>query len=74
VPTPKAWDKFETVCELLGVFNRITKIVSQSDYLTTNLFSLKIWRMKDVLTKKCEDPNDYIQSMAVRMKTKFDKY
>jgi hypothetical protein len=74
VPTPEAWDKVETVCELLGVFNRVTKIVSQSDYPTTNLFSLEIWRMKDVLTKKCEDPNDYIRSMAVRMKTKFDKY
>jgi hypothetical protein len=30
--------------------------------------------MKDVLTKKCGDPNDYIRSMAVRMKSKFDKY
>jgi hypothetical protein len=57
-----------------GVFNRVTKIVSGSDYPTSNLFLPKIWRMKEVLIKKCDDENDYIRSMTHRMKAKFDKY
>jgi hypothetical protein len=30
--------------------------------------------MKNILTKKCDDENDYIKSMAQQMKAKFDKY
>jgi hypothetical protein len=68
------WDKVKSVCELLGVFNRVTKIVSGSDYPASNLFLPEIWRMKEVLIKKCDDEIDYIRSMARRMKAKFDKY
>ncbi|XP_062144804.1 zinc finger BED domain-containing protein RICESLEEPER 2-like [Alnus glutinosa] len=74
VPSHEDWDKVKSVCELLGVFNQVTKIVSGSDYPTSNLFLPEIWRMKEVLTKKCDDENDYIRSMARRMKAKFDKY
>jgi hypothetical protein len=34
----KDWAKIKSACELLGVFNRVTKIVYGSDYQTTNLF------------------------------------
>ncbi|XP_062155266.1 zinc finger BED domain-containing protein RICESLEEPER 2-like [Alnus glutinosa] len=74
VPSQEDWDKVKSVCELLGVFNRVTKIVSGSDYPTSNLFLPEIWRMKEVLINKCDDGNDYIRSMAHRMKAKFDKY
>jgi len=74
VPSHENRDKVKSVSEILGVFNRVTKIVSRSDYPTTNLFLPKIRRMKDVLTKKCDDDNDYIKSLARRMKVKFDKY
>jgi hypothetical protein len=68
VPSHEDWDKVKFLCELLGVFNRVTKIVFGSDYTTTNLFLFEIWRMKDVLTKKFEDENDYIRFMVHRMK------
>ncbi|XP_062144580.1 zinc finger BED domain-containing protein RICESLEEPER 3-like [Alnus glutinosa] len=74
VPSHEDWDKVKSICELLGVFNRVTKIVSDSDYPTSNLFLPEIWRMKEVLINKCDDENDYIRSMARRMKAKFDKY
>jgi hypothetical protein len=74
VPSHEDWDKVKSICKLLGVFNRVTKIVSGSDYPTSNLFLPEIWRMKEVLIKKCDDGNDYIRSMAHRMKAKFDKY
>jgi hypothetical protein len=74
VPSHEDWAKVEVVCQLLGVFNQVRKIVFGSDYPTSNLFSPKVWRMKNVLTKKCVDENDYIRSMAQKMKAKFDKY
>ncbi|GLT54719.1 hypothetical protein SLA2020_278970 [Shorea laevis] len=73
-PSHEDWFKVEAVCELLAVFNRVTKIVCGSDYPTANLFLPEVWIMKDVLAKKCVDSNDYIRSMAITMKTKFDKY
>jgi len=74
VSSHEYWDKVKFVCELFGVFNQVTKIVSGSDYPTSNLFLPEIWRMKEVLIKKCDDENNYIRSMAHRMKAKFDKY
>ncbi|XP_062150253.1 zinc finger BED domain-containing protein RICESLEEPER 2-like [Alnus glutinosa] len=74
VPSHEDWAKVEVACQLLGVFNRVTKIVSGSDYPTSNLFLPEVWRMKDVITKKCVDENDFIRSMAQKMKSKFDKY
>ncbi|XP_062158744.1 zinc finger BED domain-containing protein RICESLEEPER 2-like [Alnus glutinosa] len=43
VPSHEDCDKVKSVCELLGVFNRVTKIVSGNDYPTSNLFLPKIW-------------------------------
>ncbi|XP_062175441.1 zinc finger BED domain-containing protein RICESLEEPER 2-like [Alnus glutinosa] len=74
VPSDEDWAKVESVCELLGIFNQVTKIISESDYPTANLFLPEFWRMKEVLTQKCDDQNYYMQSMVQKMKAKFDKY
>lgn len=58
------FDKIENVCQLLGIFNQVTNIVSGSDYSTSNLFFPKVWRMKDILTTKCGNRNEYIKSMT----------
>lgn len=47
VPSHKDWAKVEYVYELLGVFDRVTKIVFASDYPVANLFLSEIWQMKD---------------------------
>ncbi|XP_059461777.1 zinc finger BED domain-containing protein RICESLEEPER 2-like [Corylus avellana] len=74
VPSDEDWVKVEYVCELLEVFNRVTNIVSGSDYPTVNLFLPEVWQMKEVLQKKSNDENEYISSMARKMRIKFDKY
>jgi hypothetical protein len=71
LPLDEDWDKVEKMCQLLGVFNQVTNIVSGSDYPIANLFLPEVWRMKDVLTTKCGDGNEYIKSMARKMNTKF---
>jgi len=62
------------MCQLLGVFNQVTNIVSGSDYPTANLFLPEVWMMKEVLATKCKDENDYIKAMSCKMSTKFHKY
>ncbi|XP_042950315.1 zinc finger BED domain-containing protein RICESLEEPER 2-like [Carya illinoinensis] len=55
-------------------FQWVTNIVSGSVYPTSNLFLPKIWRMKEVLTAKNVDRNEYIQAMTKKMNEKFEKY
>ncbi|XP_062170979.1 zinc finger BED domain-containing protein RICESLEEPER 2-like [Alnus glutinosa] len=74
LPSDEDWDKVGNVCQLLGVFNQVTNIVSGSDYPTANLFLPEVWRMKEVLATKCKDENEYIKAMAYKMSTKFQKY
>ncbi|KAH7657848.1 Tam3-transposase (Ac family) protein [Dioscorea alata] len=60
-PSPEDWEKVEKICEILEVFNAITKIIS-------------VYRVKVLLDKRENDGDDFIQAMVGRMKRKFDKY
>ena len=59
---------------VLGVFNDVTNVVSRSDYLKSNLFLPKVWRMKEILDIKVADINEYIRLIASKMSDKFEKY
>jgi hypothetical protein len=56
----------------LAIFNDVTNIISGSDYLTVNLFLIKVWRVKDILAKKSRDENDYLKAMVVKMNIKLE--
>ncbi|XP_039141281.1 zinc finger BED domain-containing protein RICESLEEPER 2-like [Dioscorea cayenensis subsp. rotundata] len=73
-PCPEDWEKVEKICEILEVFNVITKIISGSDYPTSNLFLNEVYRVKMFLEKRANDENDFIRTMIGKMKAKFDKY
>ncbi|XP_057473813.1 zinc finger BED domain-containing protein RICESLEEPER 1-like [Actinidia eriantha] len=74
VPSLEDWVKVENVCQVLAIFNEVTKIISGSAYPTSNLFLTEVWRMKEILDAKSVDENDYIRAMVLKMKKKFDKY
>jgi hypothetical protein len=74
VPSVDDWVKVENVCHVLEVFNELTKIVLGSNYPTSNLFLLEVWRIRDVLGKKSKDANVYVRTMAKKMYLKFEKY
>ncbi|XP_042944767.1 zinc finger BED domain-containing protein RICESLEEPER 2-like [Carya illinoinensis] len=74
VPTLEDWMKVKNICDILEVFNEVTNIVFGSVYPTSNLFFPEVWRMKEVLTTKSVDRNEYIQAMAKKMNEKFEKY
>ncbi|XP_039142535.1 zinc finger BED domain-containing protein RICESLEEPER 2-like [Dioscorea cayenensis subsp. rotundata] len=73
-PCPEDWEKVDKICEILEVFNAITKIISGSDYPTSNLFLNEVYRVKMLLDKRVNDENDFIRAMIGKMKAKFDKY
>ncbi|KAL7600189.1 zinc finger BED domain-containing protein RICESLEEPER 2-like [Lactuca sativa] len=75
-PTNEDWIKVEKVCEILEVFYSATNIISGSEYPTSNLFLNEVYRIKVLLDKKLQDPNEYyfVHDMVRCMKQKFDKY
>ena len=74
VPDREDWEKVEGVCSFLEVFCDVTKVVSGTDYSTSNLFLSEIRRVKRVIDSKAIHPNLHIREMARAMELKFDKY
>lgn len=51
-PSGEDWLKVEKICEILEVFNSTTNIISGSNYLSSNFFLNRVYRVKVVLDKK----------------------
>ncbi|XP_031247976.1 zinc finger BED domain-containing protein RICESLEEPER 2-like [Pistacia vera] len=73
-PSDEDWEKVEKVCEVLKVFCGSTKLISGSDYPTSNLFLKEVCAVKCMLDSKSESEDDFIGVMVRKMKLKFDKY
>ncbi|XP_022003077.1 zinc finger BED domain-containing protein RICESLEEPER 2-like [Helianthus annuus] len=74
LPSDDDWKKVEDVCSFLALFNEATKIISGSEYPTSNLFLVELYGIKEALDKVALDENDCMRGMASEMKKKFDKY
>ncbi|KAJ7964483.1 Zinc finger BED domain-containing protein [Quillaja saponaria] len=74
LPSVEDWNRVELVCEVLEVFSVSTKMISGSEYPTSNLFLSEIYRVKEVLEKKTNDQNIFMKEMIMKMRAKFDKY
>ncbi|KAK6120922.1 hypothetical protein DH2020_045336 [Rehmannia glutinosa] len=73
-PSLEDWSKVEDVVEILEVFYEATHVISGTDYPTSNVFLVVIWRVKHVLNEKENHTNELIRGMVRKMKRKFDKY
>lgn len=60
LPSSEEWEKLEVVCQLLGVFNEVTQIISGSDYPTSNQFLTEVCRVKEVIDAKLIDERLYV--------------
>ena len=73
-PNDDEWEKIEKLLQVLKVFKDTTNIISGSEYPTSNLFLSEVHRIKVLLNKKFESPDDFVSSMVQNMKQRFDKY
>ncbi|KAH7844114.1 hypothetical protein Vadar_024508 [Vaccinium darrowii] len=74
VSTYEDWEKVDSAYKFLEIFDYVTNIISGSEYPTFNLFLMEVWRIKQTLGKCLEEGEEYLQTMALKMKVKFDKY
>ncbi|KAL4564893.1 hypothetical protein LXL04_028969 [Taraxacum kok-saghyz] len=74
LPIDEEWEHVECVCEILKVLRDCTTIISGSDYPTSNLYLIEVFRVKVTLDKGAQSENVFIRHMVTKMKEKFDKY
>ncbi|KAD0254412.1 hypothetical protein E3N88_44552 [Mikania micrantha] len=64
LPSNDDWKKVEDVCSFLSLFNEATKIISGSEYPTSNLFISELYVIKEALDAVALDEKDCMYSMA----------
>ncbi|XP_022006810.2 zinc finger BED domain-containing protein RICESLEEPER 2-like [Helianthus annuus] len=74
LPSEDDWKKVEDVCTFLALFNEATRIISGSEYPTSNLFLSELYGIKEALDEVALDVDDCMKDMVDEMKKKFDKY
>ncbi|CAH1414841.1 unnamed protein product [Lactuca virosa] len=65
LPNDEEWAYVESVC---------TNVISGSDYPTSNLYLIEVFRVKETFDKGVLSRNDFIRTMVTKMKEKFEKY
>jgi hypothetical protein len=73
-PTPLEWEKMESICSFLGSFYNATCEFFGTKYPTTNLYFLAVSSIYMSLKEENESEDEYKQSMAAKMLSKFEKY
>ena len=73
-PTNEEWERGQKMCDFLRPFFQITELISGSSYPTSNLYFMQVWKIECLLLQNLSNKDELIRTMAIDMKTKFDKY
>lgn len=73
-PRDEDWEKVKSLTELLENFYDLTKNVSGSLYVTSNVYFHEISNISCLLKEWCTSDNFDFSDMAMKMKEKCDKY
>ena len=73
-PSNEEWEKCEKIYEFLESFYKMTNLISDLTYPTTNLYFSQVWKIEYLLLKNLNCQDNLIREMTVNMKEKFDKY
>ncbi|XP_058003917.1 zinc finger BED domain-containing protein RICESLEEPER 1-like [Hevea brasiliensis] len=73
LPSEEDCEKVKEVCSFLEEFNKVTKVISSTEYPTSNLFLAELYNIKKLLNEAHENVG-YMQAMVSKMKKKFDKF
>nr|KAJ0212011.1 hypothetical protein LSAT_V11C400185890 [Lactuca sativa] len=76
VGTPDAddWEVARYFIDYLRIFYNVTKKISGSKYVTTNIFFKELVTMQASITRMCASTDEKKKKMAKSMKEKYDKY
>jgi Domain of unknown function (DUF4413)/hAT family C-terminal dimerisation region len=73
-PTNEEWTRALKVCKLLEIFLDATNLFSEIMYPTTNLFLMKVYKVKKVISEAYLSDDIFLKTMSISMWEKFEKY
>ncbi|XP_056860086.1 zinc finger BED domain-containing protein RICESLEEPER 2-like [Raphanus sativus] len=73
-PTAEEWTRTSNICNFLWPFAVITKMMSGTNYPTSNLYFYQVWMIHNWLRNNEESDDEVVRFMVAPMKEKFDKY
>ena len=74
MPSEEEWNFVTDVVEWLRVFNDITLLFSGTEYVTANIYFIKIYEIRKKIRQWSTCGSTKIEEMSVSMIAKFDKY
>ncbi|GKV48525.1 hypothetical protein SLEP1_g55335 [Rubroshorea leprosula] len=74
LPSDLEWNRVSTIAGYLKLFVEITSIFTRNKNPTANIFFPEVCDLHLQLIEWCKDPDDYINSLAAKMRKKFDDY
>ncbi|PSS05926.1 Zinc finger BED domain-containing protein [Actinidia chinensis var. chinensis] len=68
------WEWVGSVTGYMKLFVEVMNVFSGNKYPTANIYFPEICDVHVQLTEWCKSPDDFVGSLALKMKSKFDKY
>ncbi|XP_015973324.1 zinc finger BED domain-containing protein RICESLEEPER 1 [Arachis duranensis] len=68
------WDRVSAITNYLKLFVEVTNVFTRSKYPTANIYFPELCDVKLHLIEWCNNSDEYISSLALRMRSKFDEY
>lgn len=66
-PTTKEWQMIVVVYDFLKIFNDVSNIMLRSNYPTSNLYFVELFRIKEILRDKEFDPDPFVHLIVSKM-------
>ncbi|XP_021672490.2 zinc finger BED domain-containing protein RICESLEEPER 2 [Hevea brasiliensis] len=73
-PTDLEWERVRTVTSYLKHFVEVANVFVKDKYPTANIYFSEICDIHLHLIEWCKNSDDFISSMALKIKSKFDEY
>ncbi|KAK0598975.1 hypothetical protein LWI29_001198 [Acer saccharum] len=73
-PSDLEWERLSVIIGCFKLFVEVTNVFTRSKYLTANIYFPEICDIHVQLIEWCKNPDEYVSSLAVKMRRKFDVY
>lgn len=74
LPSDLDWDRMSTITGFLKHFIEVMNIFTRNKFPTANIFFAEVCHLHVQLIEWCTSPDDYVNSLATKMRNKFEDY
>ncbi|XP_044494481.1 zinc finger BED domain-containing protein RICESLEEPER 1-like isoform X2 [Mangifera indica] len=73
-PSDLEWERVNAIIGCLKLFVEVTNVFTKSKYMTANIYFPEICDIHLHLIEWCKNPDEFLSSLALKMRSKFDEY